>query len=47
MKLRTGLFQLGILGLVQRFPKLELATDRVQWGDNVVLRGPRELPIRV
>jgi cytochrome P450 len=37
--------QCGILGLVQRFPKLKLASDRIQWGDNVVLRGPRALPL--
>ena len=39
--------QQAILGLVQRFPKLRLATDRLQWGDNVVLRGLRALPLRV
>ncbi len=38
--------QRGILGLVQRFPKLRLANDEVEWGDNVVLRGPCALPLR-
>ena len=38
--------QRAILGLVQRFPKLRLANDQVEWGDNVVLRGPRALPLR-
>ncbi|MEN8182192.1 MAG: cytochrome P450 [Myxococcota bacterium] len=37
--------QCGILGLVQRFPKLRLAGHRIRWGDNVVLRGPRELAL--
>ncbi len=37
--------QRAILGLVQRFPKLRLASDRFEWGYNVVLRGPSALPL--
>ena len=39
--------QRAILGLIQRHPKLRLATEQLQWGDNVVLRGLRALPLRV
>jgi hypothetical protein len=39
--------QLAILGLVLRFPNLRLASDRFEWGDNVVLRGVRALPLRL
>jgi cytochrome P450 len=33
--------------LVQRFPNLRLASDKLDWGDNIVLRGLRELRVRV
>ncbi len=38
--------QRAILRLVQRCPNLRMATERVEWGDNVVLRGPLALPLR-
>ncbi|HEY8173951.1 MAG TPA: cytochrome P450 [Dehalococcoidia bacterium] len=33
--------------LVQRFPNMRLATEELIWGDNIVLRGLTELPVRV
>ena len=39
--------QLAILGLMQRFPKLRLAAESIEWGDNVVLRGMLALPLRL
>ncbi|MEX2227234.1 MAG: cytochrome P450 [Dehalococcoidia bacterium] len=33
--------------LAQRFPNIRLATDKLDWGDNIVLRGLRSLPVRV
>jgi cytochrome P450 len=32
--------------LVGRFPGLRGDTDRLEWGDNTILRGPRSLPVR-
>ena len=37
---------LAFQALVERFPGLALATDRVEWRPNTVLRGPRALPLR-
>ena len=37
----------AIGGLIERYPSMKLATDRPQWGSNVVLRGLTELPIRI
>jgi len=37
----------AINALVQRFPKIRLATEKLDWGDNIVLRGLRSLPVRV
>jgi cytochrome P450 len=33
--------------LVQRFPNMRLATDKLDWGDNIVLRGLKSLPVSV
>jgi len=37
----------AIHALVQRFPNIRLATEKLDWGDNIVLRGLRSLPVRV
>lgn len=37
----------ALRGLLERFPTLRLAEERVVWGDNTVLRGPVRLPLRV
>lgn len=37
----------AIHALVQRFPNMRLATEKLDWGDNIVLRGLRSLPVRV
>jgi cytochrome P450 len=33
--------------LVQRFPNIRVATNKLAWGDNIVLRGLTELPVSV
>jgi cytochrome P450 len=38
---------LALAGLLERFRRLELASDRIEWGTNTILRGPRRLPLRV
>ncbi len=37
--------QIAINTLVQQFPNLKLATDKLEWRDNIVLRGLKTLPI--
>lgn len=37
--------QVALLALVQRFPNLRPATDRLEWGDNFILRGLTSLPV--
>ncbi len=37
--------QIAFPALLQRFPNLKLATDRVEWGDNFILRGLKALPV--
>jgi cytochrome P450 len=39
--------QIAIGALVERFEHIELATPRVEWGDNAILRGLKALPVRV
>jgi cytochrome P450 len=39
--------QIAIGALVERFDHIELATPRVEWGDNAILRGLKALPVRV
>jgi pimeloyl-[acyl-carrier protein] synthase len=36
-----------LLGLIRRYPKMKLATEKPEWGPNAVLRGLAKLPIRV
>jgi cytochrome P450 len=38
---------LAINALLERFPRIRPATDKLDWGDNIVLRGLRSLPVRV
>lgn len=38
--------QVALLGLVARFPDLQLATDALDWSDSFVVRGVRTLPVR-
>jgi cytochrome P450 len=33
-------------GLLARFPRLELASDKVEWRLNPILRGLKALPVR-
>jgi cytochrome P450 len=37
--------QFALAGLFARFPRIELATDDVQWHSIPVFRGPKELPL--
>ncbi len=37
--------RLALTALLQRFPELRLATDEPEWGDNIILRGLRSLPV--
>ena len=37
--------QIAINTLVQRLPNLELATDTLEWRENIVLRGLKALPV--
>ena len=39
--------QLALTGLLERFPRIELAGDTIEWGHNTILRGPLRLPLRV
>ena len=39
--------QVAISGLLDRFGTIELVTDKVEWKDNITLRGPKELRLRV
>jgi cytochrome P450 len=36
----------ALAALVRRFPRMRLATDKLDWGDNIILRGLRSLPVR-
>jgi cytochrome P450 len=38
---------IALNALLQRFPNMRLATDKLVWGDNIVLRGLTSLPVRV
>jgi cytochrome P450 len=37
--------QIAISALVRRFPDMRPATDKLEWGDNLILRGLRSLPV--
>ena len=37
--------EVALAAIIDRFPKLRLATDRVQWGDHMFLRGLKTLPV--
>jgi cytochrome P450 len=37
----------ALSGLLERFPRLALAVETVDWSDNEILRGPVRLPLRV
>ena len=37
--------QIALSALVRRFPNMRLATDRPQWGENLLLRGLSSLPV--
>lgn len=37
--------QIALPAMLQRFPDLKLATDRVEWGDGIILRGLKSLPV--
>lgn len=39
--------EIAFRALLEAFSEIELATDRVEWGENTVLRGPKRLPLRV
>ena len=39
--------QAAIGAMVQRFPRIRLLTDAPEWGDNLILRGLRSLPVSV
>lgn len=36
---------LAFQALLERYPTLRLATDRIEWGRNTILRGPTALPL--
>ena len=38
--------QIAFAAIAERFPDLRLTGDHLEWGDNVVLRGLRSLPLR-
>ena len=38
---------IALLALVQRFPDMLLETDKLVWGDNIILRGLKSLPLRL
>jgi cytochrome P450 len=38
--------QVAIAALIERFPGLKLASERIAWGDNAILRGVTSLPVR-
>lgn len=37
--------QIAIPAMLKRFPGLKLATERVEWGDGIILRGLKALPV--
>jgi cytochrome P450 len=37
--------QIALPALLQRFPNLKLATERVEWGEGIILRGLKSLPV--
>jgi cytochrome P450 len=37
--------QVALLALIERFPRLRLATESQVWGDNLILRGLKALPV--
>lgn len=39
--------QIALSALVRRFPDMRLATDRPQWGENLLLRGLNSLPVEL
>ena len=38
--------QVALGALIERYPNLRLATDSPEWGDNIILRGLKSLPVR-
>ena len=38
---------IALTALTQRFPDMRLASERLEWGDNVILRGLKSLPVVV
>ncbi len=39
--------EIAFRALLETFSSIELATDRIEWGENTILRGPKKLPLRV
>jgi hypothetical protein len=37
--------QIALPAMLDRFPNLALATEHVEWGDGVILRGLKALPV--
>lgn len=37
--------QIALPAMLRRFPDLKLATERVEWGDGIILRGLKALPV--
>ncbi len=37
--------QIALLALLERFPDMRLAADRLDWGDNLIVRGLKTLPV--
>jgi len=38
---------IALTALTQRFPDMRLASERLEWGDNIILRGLKSLPVVV
>lgn len=39
--------EIAFRALLETFSEIELSSDRLEWGDNTILRGPKRLPLRV
>ena len=37
----------ALSALVQRFPNMKLATDQLEWRDNIILHSLESLPVRL
>ena len=37
--------QIALPALVRRFPDMQLASERLEWGDNIILRGMKSMPV--